>query len=54
MSDSRTSSGHLSGRGWPRPGSLAVIGWIWWSMLPFEVACDTIDDELARRGVWLG
>jgi hypothetical protein len=23
-------------------------------LLPFEVGCDTIDDELARRGVWLG
>jgi hypothetical protein len=33
---------------------LAIIGWIWWSMLPFEIGCDTIDDELARRGLWLG
>ena len=33
---------------------LSIIAWIWWSMLPFEIACDTIDDELARRGVWLG
>jgi hypothetical protein len=28
---------------------LSIIASIWWSMLPFEVACDTIDDELARR-----
>jgi hypothetical protein len=27
---------------------LAIIGWVWWSMLPFEIACDTIDDELAQ------
>jgi hypothetical protein len=33
---------------------LAIIAWVWCSMLPFEVACDAIDDELERRGVWLG
>ena len=33
---------------------LSIIGWVWWSMLPFEIACGTIDDELERRGVWIG
>jgi hypothetical protein len=33
---------------------LALVGWVWWAMLPIEVAVDAIDDELERRGVWLG
>jgi hypothetical protein len=33
---------------------LAIVGWVWWALLPFELVCDSIDDELERRGVWLG